>query len=93
MLQPPPFPTAAVPAQQPFVCAFERKKNLSVLINSSPAVPQNAGVSTSSLRTIQSFTTFDTGTSLATSLNSLVIIDSFDDYCDNDRIIEESTRL
>uniref|UniRef100_A0A182NFU7 Rab-GAP TBC domain-containing protein n=1 Tax=Anopheles dirus TaxID=7168 RepID=A0A182NFU7_9DIPT len=38
------------------------------------------GVSTGSLRTIQSFTTFDTGTSLATSLNSLVIIDSFDDY-------------
>uniref|UniRef100_A0A182XKE0 Rab-GAP TBC domain-containing protein n=1 Tax=Anopheles quadriannulatus TaxID=34691 RepID=A0A182XKE0_ANOQN len=53
----------------------------------------HTGVSTSSLRTIQSFTTFDTGTSLATSLNSLVIIDSFDDYCDNDRIIEESTRL
>ncbi|XP_050069345.1 USP6 N-terminal-like protein isoform X1 [Anopheles maculipalpis] len=51
------------------------------------------GVSTSSLRTIQSFTTFDTGTSMATSLNSLVIIDSIDDYCDNDRIIEESTRL
>ncbi|XP_061508467.1 USP6 N-terminal-like protein isoform X2 [Anopheles gambiae] len=60
-------------------------------------LPKNArivkGVSTSSLRTIQSFTTFDTGTSLATSLNSLVIIDSIDDYCDNDRIIEESTRL
>ncbi|XP_052899449.1 USP6 N-terminal-like protein isoform X2 [Anopheles moucheti] len=60
-------------------------------------LPKNSrivkGVSTSSLRTIQSFTTFDTGTSLATSLNSLVIIDSFDDYCDNDRIIEESTRL
>uniref|UniRef100_A0A182QH21 Rab-GAP TBC domain-containing protein n=1 Tax=Anopheles farauti TaxID=69004 RepID=A0A182QH21_9DIPT len=53
----------------------------------------HTGVSTGSLRTIQSFTTFDTGTSLATSLNSLVIIDSFDDYCDNDRIIEESTRL
>ncbi|XP_050069347.1 USP6 N-terminal-like protein isoform X2 [Anopheles maculipalpis] len=53
----------------------------------------HTGVSTSSLRTIQSFTTFDTGTSMATSLNSLVIIDSIDDYCDNDRIIEESTRL
>ncbi|XP_035890810.1 USP6 N-terminal-like protein isoform X2 [Anopheles stephensi] len=60
-------------------------------------LPKNSrivkGVSTGSLRTIQSFTTFDTGTSLATSLNSLVIIDSIDDYCDNDRIIEESTRL
>ncbi|XP_052865758.1 USP6 N-terminal-like protein [Anopheles cruzii] len=55
--------------------------------------PIGKGISTGSLRTIQSFTTFDTGTSLATSLNSLVIIDSFDEYCDNDNIIEESTRL
>ncbi|XP_049530883.1 USP6 N-terminal-like protein isoform X1 [Anopheles darlingi] len=51
------------------------------------------GASTGSLRTIQSFTTFATGTSLATSLNSLVIIDSIDEYCDNEHIIEESTRL
>uniref|UniRef100_A0AAG5CQW9 Rab-GAP TBC domain-containing protein n=1 Tax=Anopheles atroparvus TaxID=41427 RepID=A0AAG5CQW9_ANOAO len=51
------------------------------------------GVSTGSLRTIQSFTTFDTGTSLGTSLNSLVIIDPIDDFCDNDSIIQESTRL
>ncbi|XP_058128722.1 USP6 N-terminal-like protein isoform X2 [Anopheles coustani] len=51
------------------------------------------GVSTGSLRTIQSFTTFDTGTSLGTSLNSLVIIDTLDDYCDNEAIIQESTRL
>lgn len=49
------------------------------------------GVSMSSLRTIQSFTTLDTSTSLATSLNSLVIIDSFDENCDN--MIEEITRL
>ncbi|XP_001654003.2 USP6 N-terminal-like protein isoform X2 [Aedes aegypti] len=51
----------------------------------------NTGVSMSSLRTIQSFTTLDTSTSLATSLNSLVIIDSFDENCDN--MIEEITRL
>ncbi|XP_058822218.1 USP6 N-terminal-like protein isoform X3 [Topomyia yanbarensis] len=53
--------------------------------------PLAKGVSMSSLRTIQSFTTLDTSTSLATSLNSLVIIDSFDENCDN--MIEEITRL
>ncbi|XP_062554577.1 USP6 N-terminal-like protein isoform X2 [Armigeres subalbatus] len=53
--------------------------------------PLTKGVSMSSLRTIQSFTTLDTSTSLATSLNSLVIIDSFDENCDN--MIEEITRL
>ncbi|XP_038115863.1 USP6 N-terminal-like protein isoform X2 [Culex quinquefasciatus] len=55
------------------------------------AHPLAKGVSMSSLRTIQSFTTLDTSTSLATSLNSLVIIDSFDENCDN--MIEEITRL
>ncbi|XP_055539710.1 USP6 N-terminal-like protein isoform X3 [Wyeomyia smithii] len=53
--------------------------------------PLGKGVSMSSLRTIQSFTTLDTSTSLATSLNSLVIIDSFDENCDT--MIEEITRL
>ncbi|XP_055636915.1 USP6 N-terminal-like protein isoform X3 [Toxorhynchites rutilus septentrionalis] len=53
--------------------------------------PLAKGVSMTSLRTIQSFTTLDTSTSLATSINSLVIIDAFDENCDN--IIEEITRL